>query len=43
MLDFNAGNPAWESLFGIPIEFWLVGGFLWQRFNITCYLVYNIK
>jgi hypothetical protein len=37
MLDFRVEIQLWESLFGLPIEFWPAGGLLWQRFNITCY------
>ena len=43
MLDFNLQYRLLDHLFILPVEFWLSGGFRWQRFDITAYDAVQVK
>jgi hypothetical protein len=43
MLDFNLEYRLLDHIFVLPVEFWLSGGFRWQRFNISAYDAVQVK
>lgn len=43
MLDLGFKLRLSDSLFEMPIEFWPLGGFRWQRFGIMCYDCRQVK
>jgi hypothetical protein len=43
MLNLNLEYRLLDHLFVLPVEFWLSGGFRWQRFNITGYDLSQVK
>jgi hypothetical protein len=43
MIDANLDYKLLDSLGAIPIEFWLIGGFRWQRFGVTAYDAVQVK
>ncbi len=43
MLDLSLEFQLADHLFGLPVEVWPVGGFRWQRFDIMCYDLVQVK
>jgi hypothetical protein len=43
MIDANLDYKLLDSLGAVPVEFWLIGGFRWQRFGITAYDAVQVK
>lgn len=43
MLDLGADFLLWRNLFGWPIDLWGTGGFRWQRLNLMCYDLAQVK
>ncbi len=43
MLDVGVNFLLWNDLFGWPVDLWGTGGFRWQRFNLMCYDLAQVK
>jgi hypothetical protein len=43
MIDLNLQYRLLDHLSILPVEFWLSGGFRWQRFNITAFDAIQVK